>query len=63
MIDKLILVLVAIFVSVCAWLFWHNAQSDGFGFISMITVVILSVDNYRLRKTVRSLRDITSLDK
>ena len=34
MIDKLILVLVAIFVSVCAWLFWHNAQSDGFGIIS-----------------------------
>ena len=58
--DKLILVVVAALVAVGAWFFWHEAQSEGFNIISIIAIVVLGADNYRLRKANRLLRSSAS---
>jgi uncharacterized membrane-anchored protein len=60
MMDKLILVLVAILVSACAWFFWHEAQAEGFNIITLVAILVLGADNYRLRKTIKSLDETTS---
>ncbi|MEF3075878.1 hypothetical protein V2P20_12655 [Methylobacter sp. Wu1] len=63
MMDKLILVLVAILVSAGAWFFWHEAQTEGFNIITLVTILVLGTDNYRLRKTIKSLGETTSRDR
>jgi hypothetical protein len=59
MMDKLILVLVAILVSACAWFFWHEVQAEGFNIITLVAILVLGADNYRLRKTIKSLGGTT----
>lgn len=60
MMDKLILALVAILVSAGAWFFWHEAQAEGFNIITLVAILVLGADNYRLRKTIKSLDKTTS---
>lgn len=54
MMDRLILIVVALIVSAGAWYFWHVAQSEAFSVISIIAIIVLGADNYRLRKSLRS---------
>ena len=58
--DKLYLIIAALLASVGAWFFWHTAQSDGFNIISLIAIVLLGADNYRLRKTIKSAKSSSS---
>lgn len=59
MIGKLILLLVAMLASAGAWLFWHEAQAEGFNIITLVAIIALAADNYRLRKTIRSLGGVS----
>jgi len=55
--DKLILIAIASVASVGAWYFWHAFQSDGFSIISVVAIFALGIDNYRLRRALKLVKD------
>ncbi len=48
--DKLTLLVIGVVVAVLAWAFWHFLEQDAFFVLSALMLVVLSVDNRRLRK-------------
>lgn len=52
--DKLFLFAAAVVVSGVAWYFWQFAQADAFNIISIVALIALGADNYRLRKLLKS---------
>ena len=52
--DQVILLLSGIGVAALAWGFWHVLGNDGFNVIITVALVVLTVDNIRLRKQLRA---------
>lgn len=48
--DSISLIFSAICMAAIAWLFWHFAGNSGINIILIIAVIVLIVDNIRLRK-------------
>lgn len=48
--DKLLLIVVSLVTAAFAWAFWHYLGQNAFTTLSMIMLVVLSADNYRLRR-------------
>ena len=51
--DQIILLFSAIGVAALAWGFWHVLGNDAFNAIITVALVVLSVDNIRLRRQLR----------
>jgi hypothetical protein len=52
--DRLQLILVGGVVAVIAWTFWHVLGKDAFSTLPTIMLIIVVVDNVRLRRQLRS---------
>lgn len=55
--DSGLLLLAAGVCSALAWAFWHFLGSDAFGVFMMIVLVVVCVDNFRLRRKLRAKCD------
>ncbi|MBD8184997.1 MULTISPECIES: hypothetical protein [Pseudomonas] len=53
--DSIALLATAVVMAVLAWLFWAGLGEDAFGALSVVMMVILAVDNFRLRRQVKAL--------
>lgn len=51
--DRLLLLLAAAVSAIGAWAFWHFLGDDGFAAITLIALVGVVADNYRLRQKLR----------
>jgi hypothetical protein len=52
--DASALVVAAVVFAAFSWLFWHFLGSDAFSVISMLAVIVLLADNFRLRKSQKN---------
>lgn len=48
--DSFLLLLAGIFCAGLAWVFWYFLGNDGFVVITLISILGLGADNYRLRR-------------
>ncbi len=53
--DRALLFLTAAGSAGAAWTFWHYLGPDAFGILSLLALLILGVDNFRLRRKCREL--------
>ncbi|KPZ12332.1 MULTISPECIES: hypothetical protein [Pseudomonas syringae group] len=53
--DSLALLATAIVMSFFAWLFWSSLGQDASTVLGTLMLVLLSIENYRLRRQVRAL--------
>lgn len=51
--DDLILVLAALACAGFAWAFWHFLGEQALGALTVIALIALAADNYRLRRRLR----------
>ena len=51
--DRLALFLCALLCAGMAWVFWYLLEKDGFVVITVIALLGLLADNYRLRRQLR----------
>ncbi len=51
------LLLAAVLCSLIAWAFWHFLGNDAFGIFTIVALVVVTVDNFRLRRKLREQRD------
>ena len=51
--DDLILVLAALACAGFAWAFWHYLGEQALGALTLIALIALAADNYRLRRRLR----------
>lgn len=51
-----LLLLASALLATLAWAFWHYLGADGFGAMSIIAILVLGVDNARLRAQLRAQR-------
>ena len=54
--DRWMLVLTAIAASLFAWGFWHYLGANAMDVLSLVLLVIIAVDNVRLRRLLRAAR-------
>jgi len=54
--DGLYLLLAALLFAAIGWVFWHFAGENAFGILSVVAMVVLTADNIRLRRQLRSFR-------
>lgn len=54
--DSVLLLAVAVIVAMAAWVFWHYVGLNGFELLSTLMIVVLAVDNMRLRRELRNRR-------
>lgn len=54
--DTALLLLAGALCSAFAWAFWHYIGNYAFSAMSIFVIVILGVDNARLRKQIRADR-------
>lgn len=52
--DALLLLVTGVAFSVFAWAFWHYLGNDAFGVLNTLFLVVLAVDNFRLRRQLRA---------
>jgi len=52
--DSLLLLATGVACSVAAWAFWHYLGSDAFGVLNTLFLVVVVVDNVRLRRQLRA---------
>jgi hypothetical protein len=51
--DDLVLILTALVCAGFAWAFWHYLGEQGLGALTVIALIALAADNYRLRRRLR----------
>ncbi|SEN92101.1 hypothetical protein SAMN05428959_103778 [Duganella sp. CF517] len=51
--DDLLLLLTALACAGFAWAFWHYLGEQGLGTLTVIALIALAADNYRLRRRLR----------
>jgi len=51
--DDLLLLITALIVAQIAWAFWHFLGESAFSVVSTLALLILTVDNFRLRRKLR----------
>ncbi|MCP4118721.1 MAG: hypothetical protein GY737_25665 [Desulfobacteraceae bacterium] len=52
--DRCALIAAAAVFSILAWVFWHYLGDDAFDVLMFIFLIVLAVDNYQLRKKIKS---------
>lgn len=52
--DKILLIITGIVCALLAWIFFYSAGEDSFSIMSMILIICLMSDNYRLRKKIKA---------
>lgn len=52
--DSIALLLTAVIFAALAWGFWFLMGADGFDILMLAVVIYLAVDNFRLRKALRT---------
>ncbi|WP_186301415.1 hypothetical protein [Denitromonas halophila] len=52
--DSIALLLTALVAATIAWAFWFLAGPNGFDAIMLAALIYLAIDNFRLRKRLRS---------
>ncbi|MCZ4305479.1 hypothetical protein O4G98_12115 [Zoogloeaceae bacterium G21618-S1] len=52
--DSITLLLTALVAATIAWAFWFFAGPNGFDAIMLAALIYLAIDNFRLRKSLRS---------
>jgi len=60
--DRLQLLLAAGVFAVLAWTFWHILGNDAFSALPTIMLIVVVVDNVRLRRQLRSNTKAQSTD-
>ncbi|MCD5997033.1 hypothetical protein KDX38_25990 [Pseudomonas sp. CDFA 602] len=53
--DSIALLLTALAMAFLAWLFWAGLGQDAFAVFGALATVLLAVDNFRLRRQVRTM--------
>jgi hypothetical protein len=53
--DRAWLLVTAACASGAAWAFWHFLDQDAFGVLTLLALIILGADNFRLRRKCREL--------
>ena len=51
--DDLLLILTALVCAGFAWAFWHYLGEQALGALTLIALIALAADNYRLRRRLR----------
>ncbi|ALS96289.1 hypothetical protein [Xanthomonas oryzae] len=51
--DGAALLVTAIMASFFGWAFWRYAGDDGFAILTLLSITVLGVDNWRLRRELR----------
>lgn len=51
--DRVALLITAIAMSALAWLYWHLTGKYAVGLLMPFLLVVLTVDNFRLRRQLR----------
>lgn len=51
--DELLLLLTALACAGGAWVFWHYLGERALGALTVIALIALAADNYRLRRRLR----------
>ncbi|KPB72556.1 hypothetical protein ACKUFS_20620 [Pseudomonas cannabina] len=54
--DSIALLATAVAMAFFAWLFWSSLGQDAFAVLGTLMVVVLTVDNFRLRRQVKALQ-------
>jgi hypothetical protein len=54
--DRLLLIVAGAVCAVLAWMFWHILGNDAFSVFPTIMLVVVVIDNVRLRRQLRSHR-------
>ncbi|WP_024673045.1 hypothetical protein [Pseudomonas syringae] len=54
--DSIALLATAVVMALLAWLFWSSLGQDAFAVLGALMVVVLFVDNARLRRQVKALQ-------
>ncbi|KTB71837.1 hypothetical protein [Pseudomonas syringae] len=54
--DSIALLATAVVMAFLAWLFWSSLGQDAFAVLGALMVVVLFVDNARLRRQVKALQ-------
>ncbi|KAA8714401.1 hypothetical protein [Pseudomonas cannabina] len=55
--DSIALLATAVAMAFFAWLFWSSLGQDAFAVLgTLMVVVVLTVDNFRLRRQVKALQ-------
>ena len=52
--DAFQLLIAATVFAIVAWAFWHFLGKDGFSALSTVALLVLVVDNIRLRRKLKS---------
>jgi len=63
--ESMILLLVAAVASVFAWSFWHLAAGHGIDILTTTMLLLLAVDNLRLRRRLKyqeAVKDVPPAD-
>jgi uncharacterized membrane protein YqjE len=51
--DAVFLLLVALFVALVSWAFWHYMGGNAVQVLAMLALISLATDNYRLRRQLK----------
>ena len=51
--DDLLLILSALLCAGLAWAFWHYLGEQALGALTVVALIALAADNYRLRRRLR----------
>ena len=54
--DRLKLIGVALILAPLCWAFWHFLGQNAFQVITLICLLVVGADNFRLRRQMRALR-------
>ncbi|MBI6739159.1 hypothetical protein [Pseudomonas syringae] len=54
--DSLALLATGIVMAFFAWLFWSSLGQDAFAVFGALMLVVLALENYRLRRQVKALQ-------
>jgi len=54
--DAIQLLITAVVLAIAAWAFWHFLGQESFGALSTVGLIVLCVDNIRLRRKLKSER-------
>jgi hypothetical protein len=54
--DRILLLIAAMTMSALAWLFWHFARGNAIGILMSFLLVVLTADNFLLRRELRNTK-------
>lgn len=61
--DRILLILAATTMSALAWSYWYFAENNAIGILTSFLLVVLTVDNFQLRRQLRNTQKTQSVSK